>query len=402
MNRQTSFSDLEMQAGRPRATRRARFPSEPDEACPWKEWEALVAGARKADAERRGVRPGMGRPRVDDSTMPRMYVVQTCFGLSGLACEEQVWGSAAMRRFVGVVPGGAPDATTLCRFRHLPEESGTAAGTLDAVAEPAAGRGLQMAAAPSWMPPSWRAHPPPRAPQGSAVPAHQAKRGQNRHFGHKFGIGADAEGGVPHGAHPDAANVHDLGRLPDLVGEGDEGVWADAGHVGAEGRAASGPRLAGISWHVAKRRSALSGEDLPPESAKSAVRRAVEHAFHIPKDTFGTRRTRLGGLAKDPGFLAAAVAAAGALVARRGPGRSARLPPSRPRTRRRSSKGSGRGRGGRRRGRQAGQRQHPHRASSGRGGVAVPTACMPAPGAAWRAGPSKIANPEILRAGLAT
>jgi IS5 family transposase len=256
---------------------------------------------------------------VDDSTMPRMYVVQTCFGLSGLACEEQVWGSAAMRRFVGVVPGGAPDATTLCRFRHLPEESGIGAGTLDAVAEPAAGRGLQMAAAPSWMPPSWRAHPPPRAPQGSAVPAHQAKRGQNRHFGHKFGIGADAEGGVPHGAHPDAANVHDLGRLPDLVGEGDEGVWADAGHVGAEGRAASGPRLAGISWHVAKRRSALSGEDLPPESAKSAVRRAVEHAFHIPKDTFGTRRTRLGGLAKDPGFLAAAVAAAGALVARRGP-----------------------------------------------------------------------------------
>lgn len=70
---------------------------------------------------------------------------------------------------------------------------------------------------------------------------------------------------------------------------------------------------------MAKRRSALSGEDLPPESAKSAVRRAVEHAFHILKDTFGTRRTRLGGLAKVPGFLAAAVAAAGALVARRGP-----------------------------------------------------------------------------------
>jgi IS5 family transposase len=161
---------------------------------------------------------------------------------------------------------------------------------------------------------------PTKNPAGKRGPdAHQAKRGQNRHFGHKLGIGADAEGGVPHGARTDAANVHDLGRLPDLVGEGDEGVWADAGHVGAEGRAASGPRLAGISWHVAKRRSALSGEDLPPESAKSAVRRAVEHAFHILKDTFGTRRTRLGGLAKVPDFLVAVAAAAGALIARRGP-----------------------------------------------------------------------------------
>jgi hypothetical protein len=35
MDRQTSFSDLEMQAGRPRATRRERFLSELDEACPW-------------------------------------------------------------------------------------------------------------------------------------------------------------------------------------------------------------------------------------------------------------------------------------------------------------------------------------------------------------------------------
>lgn len=35
MDRQASFSDLEMLAGRPRATRRERFLSELDEACPW-------------------------------------------------------------------------------------------------------------------------------------------------------------------------------------------------------------------------------------------------------------------------------------------------------------------------------------------------------------------------------
>ena len=70
---------------------------------------------------------------------------------------------------------------------------------------------------------------------------------------------------------------------------------------------------------MAKRRSALSEEDLPLESAKSAVRCAVEHVFHILKDTFGIRRTRLKGLAKVSDFLAAAIAAAGALIARRGP-----------------------------------------------------------------------------------
>ena len=105
----------------------------------------------------------------------------------------------------------------------------------------------------------------------------------------------------------------------DLVREGDEEVWADAGYVGAEGRAASDAGLAGVAWHVAKRRSALSEEDLPLESAKSAVRCAVEHVFHILKDTFGIRRTRLKGLAKVSDFLAAAIAAAGALIVRRGP-----------------------------------------------------------------------------------
>ena len=320
MDRQTSFSDLEMQAGRPRATRRERFLSELDEACPWGEWEALVAGARRADAERRGVRPGMGRPCVDGSTMLRMYMVQICFGLSDLACEEQVWDSAAMRRFVGVAPEGVPDATARCKLRHLPEGSGIGARMLDAVAESAADRGLQMGrgtivdATFVESPSSTKSSAGKRDPD-----AHQAKKGQNWHFGYKLGIGVDAESGVPHSARTDAASVHDLDQLPDLVREGGEEVWADAGHVGAEGRAASDAGLAGVAWHVAKRRPALSEEDLPLESAKSAVRCAVEHVFHILKDTFGIRRTRLRGLAKVSDFLAAAIAAAGALIARRGP-----------------------------------------------------------------------------------
>jgi hypothetical protein len=147
----------------------------------------------------------MGRPRVDDAVMPGMYLVQICFGLSNLACEEQVWDSAATGRFVGVAPEGVPDATTLCKFRHLLEESGIGTRMFNAVAESAEGRGLQMSrstvldAAFVESPSSTKNSAGRRDPD-----AHQARKGQSWHFGYKLGIGVDAESGVPHSARTDA------------------------------------------------------------------------------------------------------------------------------------------------------------------------------------------------------
>ena len=69
-------------------------------------------------------KPGNGRPPVGVEQMLRVYFLQQWFNLSDPAVEEALYGSLAMRRFVGIDLGRepVPDETTVCRFRHLPEQ----------------------------------------------------------------------------------------------------------------------------------------------------------------------------------------------------------------------------------------------------------------------------------------
>ena len=314
-----AFSDVEMGMGRKRETRRSRFLDRLSESCPWDAWLALAGEARGADAGARGADPAMGRPRVDDLVLLRMYMVQVCFGLSDRECEDQVWDSATMRSFVGVAPFEVPDATTLCKFRHLLERCGVGeamvSSALGSAADGglAAGRGTIAGAALVEGPSSTRNADGARDPD-----AHQAKRGRNWHLGHELGAGAGAETGVPRSVRMDAANARDLDQVPDLVREGDERVWADAGYVGVGRRpeVAGDPSLSGVEWIVAKRRSQVGEDDLVAEAAKSAARSVVEHVFHWVKDIFGLRKTRYKGLAKVSNQAFAA--AAGCMIARRG------------------------------------------------------------------------------------
>ena len=229
---QLTFSDVEMGMGRKRETRRSRFLDRLSESCPWDAWLALVREARKADAGARGADPAMGRPRVDDLVLLRMYMVQVCFGLSDRECEDQVWDSATMRSFVGVAPFEVPDATTLCKFRHLLERRGVGRAMVSSAFGSAAEGGLAVSRGTIVDATFIESPSSTRNADGARDPdAHQAKKGQNWHFGYKLGVGVDAETGVPHSARMDAANVHDLDQVPDLVREGDERVWADAGYV---------------------------------------------------------------------------------------------------------------------------------------------------------------------------
>ena len=318
---QPASSGAEMGMGRKRGTRRPRFPDRPSEPCPWDAWPALAGEARKADAGARGADPAMGRPRVDDLVPLRMHVARACLGLPDRECEDQVWDSATMRPLVGVAPLGVPDATTPREFRHLPGRCGVGRAmvpsALGSAAEGglAAGRGTIAGATLVGGPSSTGSADGARDPD-----AHQAKKGQNWHFGHELGVGAGAETGVPHSVRMDAANVHDLDQVPDLVREGDERVWADAGYVGVGRRpgVAGDPSLSGVEWVVAKRRSQVGEDDLVAEAAKSAARSVVEHVFHWVKDMFGLRKTRYKGLAKVSNQAFAAVAAAGCMIARRG------------------------------------------------------------------------------------
>ena len=318
---QPASSGVEMGMGRKRGTRRPRFPDRPSEPCPWDAWPALAGEARKADAGARGADPAMGRPRVDDLVPLRMHVARACLGLPDRECEDQVWDSATMRPLVGVAPLGVPDATTPREFRHLPGRCGVGRAmvpsALGSAAEGglAAGRGTIAGATLVGGPSSTGSADGARDPD-----AHQARKGQDWHFGHGLGVGAGAETGVPRSARMDAASVRDLDQVPDLVREGGERVWDGAGHVGV-GRGpgvAGDPSLSGVEWVVAKRRSQVGEDDLVAEAAKSAARSVVGHVFHWVKDIFGLRKTHYRGLAKVSNQAFAAVAAAGCMIARRG------------------------------------------------------------------------------------
>jgi IS5 family transposase len=67
---------------------------------------------------------GNGRPPIALERMLRIHFVQHWFNLADLACEEALYDSLSLRRFVGIDLGSetVPDATTLLKFRHLLEE----------------------------------------------------------------------------------------------------------------------------------------------------------------------------------------------------------------------------------------------------------------------------------------
>ena len=98
--------------------------------------------------------------------------------------------------------------------------------------------------------------------------AHQAKKGNNWHFGHKAHAGADRDGGLVHTAVATAANVADVVEAKGCVRECEEEVYLDAGYTGLErgspsrsrsGRGGAGPK----TWPRGPARPQPSPRDRP-------------------------------------------------------------------------------------------------------------------------------------------
>jgi transposase, IS5 family len=64
---------------------------------------------------------GNGRPPIGLERMLRIHFIQHWFNLADLACEEALYDSVSLRRFVGIDLGRepVPDATTMLKFRRL-------------------------------------------------------------------------------------------------------------------------------------------------------------------------------------------------------------------------------------------------------------------------------------------
>ena len=112
---QQSLATAGFEAYRKR-TRRDEFLAQMNAVVPWAGLCALIEPVYPQNN-------GAGRPVMGLERMLRIYFLQQWFNLSDPGVEEALYDSQAMRQFVGIDLGieGAPDETTVCKFRHLLE-----------------------------------------------------------------------------------------------------------------------------------------------------------------------------------------------------------------------------------------------------------------------------------------
>ena len=302
-------------------TRKGIFLEEMNRVVPWSALVALIQPHARGAHQALG-----GRPPFAVETMLRIHCLQLWWNLSDPAMEEELHERPLYREFVGLA--GAPrlpDETTILRFRHLLEKHELAPKVLETINTGLAQQGLllktgtlvdaTLIAAPS----STKNKSGERDPE-----MHQAKKGNQWHFGMKAHIGVDAESGLVHTVIGTAANVSDVTQAAGLLHGQETDVFADAGYQGiAKREEAQGLE---VNWHVAMRpgkRRALDKAHKSQrllekvEKLKASVRAKVEHPFRVVKQQFGYAKVRYRGLAKNTARLTMLFALSNLWMARR-------------------------------------------------------------------------------------
>ena len=324
--KQLSFASYEF-AQKKRVTRREKFLAEMEQVVPWTRLESLIEPHYPTGGR-------VGRQPIGVPRMLRMYFLQQWFGLADEALEDAIYDSQAMREFVVIdlARESVPDATTLLKFRRLLEEHGLTAKLFEGINAHLAERGLLLRegtmvdATIIAAPPSTKNKDHARDPE-----MHQAKKGNEWHFGMKAHIGADADSGLVHSLHTTAANQSDVAHTHEVLHGEEAMVFLDAGYTGVDKRPevvraqAEGTIRSDIEWSVAKRRSTITKmaqgklKTLTQalERVKAQIRSKVEHPFHVVKNLFHYRRVRYKGLAKNEAQLYALFALANLVIAKK-------------------------------------------------------------------------------------
>jgi len=199
-----------------------------------------------------------------------------------------------MRRFVGIDLGqeGAPDETTVCKFRHPLERHGLAGELFAAGSEHLKRHGMKLSQG-TLVDVTIISAPASTKNKGKTRDAemHQTKKGKQWHFGMKAHIGVDERTGLVHTVVSTAANAADVTEVANLLHGQERHVFGDAGYAGAQKRAAR----RGRRFWIAARRSVVKATEDPKrhaitdqlEHAKASIRAAVEHPFRVLERQFG-------------------------------------------------------------------------------------------------------------------
>jgi len=203
-----------------------------------------------------------------------------------------------------------PDESTILRFRHRLEKHKLSEQILASVNELLTQRGLLLKtgtvvdATLTAAPTSTKNKSKERDPE-----MHSSKKGNQRYFGMKAHIGADAESGLVHTVRGTSGNVSDIEEAHNLLHGKEKLGSGDAGYQGVGKRPDA---RADVTWHIAMRprkRRVLSKDNEADalldqiEKLKASMRAKVEHPFRVIKRQFGFARVRYRGLKKNTAQL---------------------------------------------------------------------------------------------------
>jgi IS5 family transposase len=279
-------------------------------------WSALCAIIEPHYPKR-----GNGRPPIGLERMLRIHFIQHWFNLADFACEEALYDSVSLRRFVGIDLGceAVPDATTLLKFRHLLEQHKLAEQIFAEVGRVLQGSGMTLKTgtivdatiinAPS----STKNRKQERDPE-----MHQTRKGKQWYFGMKLHIGVDSQSGLTHSAVVTSANVHDKHPLPDLLHGEEKRVYGDSAYASQKDLMLSKAPNAKDFTNQRTRKSGEVDEIARGKNRnKSKIRSRVEHVFGVVKRLWGFSKVRYRGLAKNAARAFTALALANIYLSRR-------------------------------------------------------------------------------------
>ena len=310
---QTTFAEAGFEAYY-KPTRREQFLNEMEQVVPWKELCALIEPFYPKN-------DGAGRPTVGLERMLRVYFLQQWFNLSDPSVEEALYDSRAMRAFVGIDLGreGAPDETTVCKFRHRLEAHALGEQLFALVNAHLAASGLSVSrgtivdATIINAPSSTKNKTKARDPE-----MHQTKKGNQWYFGMKAHVGVDSQTKLIHSVVATPANVHDSQILPDLLHGAETRVWGDSAYTGqTEAIRRAAPKARDFTHEKGTRGHPLTGIQKAKNTTKSRVRAKGEHPFLVIKRIFGFMKTRYRGLLKNANRLFVTCALANLFMVRR-------------------------------------------------------------------------------------
>jgi IS5 family transposase len=262
-----------------------------------------------------------GRPPIGLERMLRIHFVQHWFNLADLACEEALYDSTSLRRFVGIDLGSepVPDATTMLKFRRLLNDNKLGEALFSKVGEVLQSSGFKLKTGTIVDATIIGAPSSTKNKEGKRDPEmHQTRKGQQWYFGMKMHIGVDSQTGLVHSAVVTAANVHDKHPLPDLLHGNERRVYGDSAYSSQKDLIASKAPHA-KDFTNARVRNRLGEVDEVERSKnrnKSRIRARVEHVFCVVKRLWGFNKVRYRGLAKNATRSFTALALANIFLAR--------------------------------------------------------------------------------------